>query len=639
MEAFEPLIRAKNHKDPEIAARARYLVRQIQVNLVMPDDSPQVATLMRNIFLLDRRKRESRIAELAMLPDGEGLAALCRLIRFSESEASAKTAAVGIIQSRLYNKKELASMAAELSSSPRYTGRTYSLNVYQTRTLFQAAGSYSKEKEKKFGQPLGQKESDEIRRLLKSCDRPAAKLVFAWFDFAEAKTDAEKKAAYEEWDKLCRQEEKFLENNPTRVTPAIFSFLLTIQIEKSVELKLSDQTQIDLVRRQLKRTHFWNRTNFKEIINRLIDEKIWKLADMSIPEFGTVMMRAYNQETLPRFFCLMIHASEDQDQTEDQDQGDKNQAGKDQAEKVPLVDSLFELYEKSFPSRGTAKAAFHLQCAMVFTEEGLYDRAIAQYEATIKVENMPQSRSPERLLCWYGFQGIMDLHEGRDQFELAAKTSDAMLKKLESLNDTQKKRAAVALLVKKTKSHSAYYRVMAEKKNGNEAAYRKLLGEASHLYPESGRTLIECYRLPVTPKSQKFRDRIVKQIKKTITSLTKQAKAGSNREINANWAAWLVANTEGDLDSVIELLESVPTRHSKQNSGSLDTLALCYFKKGEVAKAVSLQREAVEQSPYDSRLQKAWKTLSEAYEKKTGKKPEPPKTGTARFRMRIGLSS
>ena len=616
MEAFEPLIKARTHKDPEIAARARYLVRKIQVNLVTPNDSPKVAALMQNIFSLDRQNQESHIAKLAMLPNGEGLPALCRLIRFSESETSAKSAAVGIIQSRLYNEKEAAKMEASISSG--YPGRAYSITATQRLNLLQPYKTLSSEEET-LGKPLGQKERDEVRRLLNSCHRPAVEFVFAWFNFADAKTDAEKKAAYNKWDKVCQQEENLLNSNPAVVAPAIFSFLLKMQMDKAVELKLSEETQIDLVRRQLKRTHFWNRAQYKEIIDRLIAEKVWKPADISLSEFGTVMTQAYNQDILPRFFCLLIREN------------------KNDAEKKKLGNELFELYEKSFQSTGTAKAAFHFQIMMVLIEEGLYDLAIEQHESAIKVENLPQTKAPERLLCWHSFQAVIDMQEGLEQFDLAAKTADEMLKRLESLNEKQKERNEVESLIKKTKSHCAYYRAMVEKKKGNEAAYRDLLEKALNLDCESGRTLIECYNLPVTPKTKAFHDQIVTQIQKTVATLTQEAKAGRDREVRANWAAWLVANTEGDLDSVIDLLESVSSRYASENSGILDTLALCYSKKGDLEKAISLQRQAVELAPYDTRLLKAWETLAQAYEKKTGKKPEPPKTGTARFRMMLGL--
>ena len=469
MEAFEPLTQARKNKDPEIAARARYLVRQIQVNLVTPDDSPKVAALMRNIFSLDRRKQENQIAELSMLPDGEGLAALCRLVRFAESETSAKTAAVGIIQSRLYSKKDLAAMDAKLSPLNGYPNRNYSLNVYQTQNLFQAQGA-PLDGEKQFGQPLGQKERDEIRRVLKSCDRPAVEMIFTWFDFAEAKTDAEKKAAYAKWDKLCQKEETLLTSNPTAVAPAIFAFMLKIQLQKSVELKLSEDTQIELVRRQLKRTHFWNRTHYQEIINRLIDEKIWKLAGISIPEFGTVMIRAYNQDTLPRFFCLLIHA-------------DKNDAGK-----AKIADKLLELYEKSFQPQGTAKATFHLGCAPWFSlKKGSTIERSRNMKRRSRLENLPTiPNSGTTPTAGIASKGIMDMYEGLEQFELSVKTSDEMLKKLDSLTDTQKKRAEVNKLIKKTKSHRAYYRAMGEKKKGNDGGLSDAAGRSTQTLPRVG---------------------------------------------------------------------------------------------------------------------------------------------------------
>lgn len=626
MEAFEPLLRARKHKDPEVAARARYLTRQIQVNLVMPGDSPRVAKLMRNIFTLDRNNTKARITELAMLPNGEGLSALCRLVRFSESETNAKMAAIGIIQSRLFSKKDLASLTNKLSpltSNPRNM-YTYTRSIYRSSQFFGALKNQRDIDTTKIGNPLSQKERDEVRRLLKSCVRPATSFVFAWFDFEEAKTDAEKKAAYDKWDKLCTKEERLVANTPTNYKE-VFVFLLMTQIEKAVELKLSEEIQINLIKRQLKQSPYRNIAHYKDIIDRLIKEKAWKEAGLTIPEFGTVMMRVYNQDTLPRFFCLLIRSG-----------------------KEKLGDELFELFLKSSPRRGAAKATSHNRCAGVLAQEGFDDRAIAQSEAAIKVDNLKTSR-PEQRPSWRCFQRIISIYEGREEFELAAKKTAEMQKALESLPKKKKKKTTrtlpkiqkqpseIDLLLKRTKSLIAYYKAMAEKKKGNETAYRKFLEEGLNLDTESNEVLIECYKLPVTPTSQKFHNRIVDQIQKTVVSLTRQAQRTKDQEKAANWAAWLVANTEGDLDPVIKLLESARTPRAKLSANSLNTLAICYYKKGNIEKAVSLQREAIEQEPYDRIIQKAWNTYSTAYEKKTGKKPESPKSGKERFRMMLNL--
>lgn len=617
MEAFEPLIRARKHADPEIAARARYLTRQIQVNFVMPGDSPQVAKLMRNIFTLDHNKKEQQIQKLSMLPDGEGLSALCRLVRFSESELSAKTAAVNIIKSRLYSKEDLVSIGTNLPTSyPRPASGYMRINVQQTRRFYRPMGNQSLDT-KTIGKPLGQKERDEVRRLLKSCDRPATSLIFTWFDLEEAKTDAKKRAAYDKWDKLCQKEEKIVRFPPISANKKLFLSLLMTQIEKAVELKLDEKVQVGLIKRQLQQSNYWTQTQYQEITERLINEKAWKLAGISIPEFGTILMQAYYQDTLPRFFCILIRSG-----------------------KEKVGDELFELYLKIFTQHSSIKANYLYRCAKVLTQEGLYDRATVQLEAAIKADkdNLKRSRNHERQITWYSYQELIDLQEGLEQYDLAAKTSDRMHQTLTALTKKQKRHPKIADHLKSSKSQTSYYRAMAEKKKGNEAAYRKLLEEAMKSYPESGKALIECYNIPaVTPISKKFHDRIIKQINKTVASRIKQAESRKNQEVNANWAAWLVANTEGDLDAVIKLLESIRIPDSKYSSGILDTLALCYYKKGDVEKAISLQRKSLEQAPHDRRFKEAWATFSTAYEKKTGKKPEPPKSGPERYRILLGL--
>ncbi len=69
--------------------------------------------------------------------------------------------------------------------------------------------------------------------------------------------------------------------------------------------------------------------------------------------------------------------------------------------------------------------------------------------------------------------------------------------------------------------------------------------------------------------------------------------------IEYNQYAWLIANTTGDLDKAInrsrQSLELYPRRN---HSTFQDTLARCYFAKGDFQNAVKYQRKAVKQEPF-----------------------------------------
>lgn len=99
LEAYDALFQAQSHHDPEIALRARYLVRSMNVRWFSQGDPPKVVALLKDYGGdLPEAERRSRIDRLATLEQGMGLAALVRLARFETSEVLAKYAALRLME-------------------------------------------------------------------------------------------------------------------------------------------------------------------------------------------------------------------------------------------------------------------------------------------------------------------------------------------------------------------------------------------------------------------------------------------------------------------------------------------------------------------------------------------------------------
>jgi tetratricopeptide (TPR) repeat protein len=96
-DAFDALFLATEHADPEIAASARYLLRQITVRWAQSEDPPAVRRLLRNYAESADESREAVVLELAELPKREGLAALCRVVRYDRSPLISRKAALAVI--------------------------------------------------------------------------------------------------------------------------------------------------------------------------------------------------------------------------------------------------------------------------------------------------------------------------------------------------------------------------------------------------------------------------------------------------------------------------------------------------------------------------------------------------------------
>lgn len=98
LEAFDALNDAQHHDDVEIALRARFLVRAMQVQWYHETDSPDVIKVLKGYGEESETERRSRIDRLKILDERQGLPALCRLARFEPSEELSKYAALKVLE-------------------------------------------------------------------------------------------------------------------------------------------------------------------------------------------------------------------------------------------------------------------------------------------------------------------------------------------------------------------------------------------------------------------------------------------------------------------------------------------------------------------------------------------------------------
>ena len=96
--ACDALAMASTHEDLEIASRAKYLLRLMQVEWTLPSDVAEVKAILTDFGQLPVEERSKRIDLLAALPDGTGVVALCRLARFEKSSPLSKYAALEILK-------------------------------------------------------------------------------------------------------------------------------------------------------------------------------------------------------------------------------------------------------------------------------------------------------------------------------------------------------------------------------------------------------------------------------------------------------------------------------------------------------------------------------------------------------------
>jgi tetratricopeptide (TPR) repeat protein len=97
-EAFDLLHAASDDSDPEVAASARYLLRQISVRWVQSDDPAAVRAVLHDFGRESEATRMQRIQQLADLSENAGIAAICRIARYDRSPIVSRLAALAIIK-------------------------------------------------------------------------------------------------------------------------------------------------------------------------------------------------------------------------------------------------------------------------------------------------------------------------------------------------------------------------------------------------------------------------------------------------------------------------------------------------------------------------------------------------------------
>jgi len=95
--AYNALTVAAHHSDLEIAARARYLMRTVDVPVVRADDPDDVKLLLKEYTEQSTAQRIRTMRLLLALPDGRGYGPVCRLVHVEKSPLMAKFAAIELL--------------------------------------------------------------------------------------------------------------------------------------------------------------------------------------------------------------------------------------------------------------------------------------------------------------------------------------------------------------------------------------------------------------------------------------------------------------------------------------------------------------------------------------------------------------
>ena len=151
------------------------------------------------------------------------------------------------------------------------------------------------------------------------------------------------------------------------------------------------------------------------------------------------------------------------------------------------------------------------------------------------------------------------------------------------------------------RSRMHYFESCAAALRGDAAARRKAIDDSLRAYAKDVDALIGLYTLPDNTPVQKAD--AVARIRRALEQIDNEIQAVPEDTNGYNEYAWLVANTEGDLQKA--------TRYSKlslvksfDSSSYLDTLAHCQAAAGNKAAATRTQTLAMRQEPHNRTIRK-----------------------------------
>ena len=249
-----------------------------------------------------------------------------------------------------------------------------------------------------------------------------------------------------------------------------------------------------------------------------------------------------------------------------------------------LAADAFEKTDGDFPAR--------LQAAVMLAKWGCVEWATRCYTAIVEDPQTPVEQLSIAATMYAEF--LHDLEREDD----AASCLGRLLASLE--HNAGANRVQIAQQLgrdpRSTKSRMHFFESCAAALRGDANARRKAAELAVAAYPKDVDAIIALYTLPDSSPEQKAA--AVGKIKKALNQIENEIQAVPDDANGYNEYAWLVANTEGDIEKATKYSKLSLVR-SFDNASYLDTLAHCRAAAGDYKAAIRTQSLASRQEPHN----------------------------------------
>ena len=553
LEAVDELRKAENDLDYEVALSARALLTGYSIAWFADDDPPLVRAALEGYGAEEELERQSRIVTLSELPERMGLQALVRITRYERSAALSRKAAIEIIGQAMNADSEKRKANAELVSNGLASAKRDSvewLRVYAGDLL---SGEYSTD----VWRALIRSQRDEVDAL------------------------ASEKRSRESVLGLVR-------------TCALHAASMGNQ-EEGLRLAIENA---DLVPAST--------TGLVEASNWAIDNDlhglVFELYSKNRPMFNRSPVLLYG-------YAKALSLGGDEVEAE--------RIAELAFRKNPLTGTKEAISEMQ-PWELEENARLRRELAEMLRERGMFPWAEREYRSV--VDSMPLDDLNTIVVRGSLSMMYRELERHQDVVDLLGPVVERMSKD-EAFRMKIMTQPRLGPFVSSWKSLVAYHTALlelempadnsaAEEANREKARQRMLAAFQDNRSDID--ILIKMYR---TEGDEEWRRVVKAQLARAIRNAETgviNAEADMKRMPNQNSRinlaaafnnyAWLVCNTEGDLELALE--HSLSSLKLIEDSAKLDTCGRCYFAVGDFDNAIRMQKRALGKEPHSPPLKR-----------------------------------
>jgi len=397
--------------------------------------------------------------------------------------------------------------------------------------------------------------------------------------YVETLSDAE--STLERWERVTRQEERVFHQMPEETSPEIVRDLLRWQVGL-LDSFGRDEEALAVIRRTIDLVD-GTREQLLDAVNWLMEREAWTIVEEVADRFS----ERFSQSSL-----LLYRLAESQ----------LEQGRKDIAEKTASL----AIEANRDDHQEHVRAAYSLQ------ERGRFQWSEREYRRVMELGPLGSL---------YDLQSRFLLSEMLHDLQRDLPAAQV----LQEVVDVMKKDKNVAYTATRigrdpggVSSRMHYFFAEHHRAEGDEKKRMQQLQEGVKHDATDADVLIAMYR--VEAAGQEWKNATTEHIKKAVQVFREQIRRYDRQVTDAseeqhreyykgelasanNQLAWLVGNTEGDFDEAVRCSQrSLELRADR--AGYLDTLARCYYAKGDYENAVKHQSRAVELEPHSGQIRR-----------------------------------